>query len=321
MIWSTLNGMTTPHRRLASAAFLLMLAQPTVATAQGSPPVAEDQVVDRALERTLVAEGGLLLPPMALEIEPALTYSFRSRDALRIVQGEEGASVASGRSRRDVWQSALALRLGVPWNAQAQLRVPYVVDRREVVIAGQAQPDRHDSGLGDIELGLSKQLLYEHRSGFDLLGNILWSTKTGDRDFAEGLAIGSGFHGIQASLTAVERRDPLVFSGTVSYTTFLEETYDDSDIRPGQTLGFQVATLLAASPNAALRLAFELSRTRDTTIDGQKVAGTNQTIGFLELGAAATLGRRALLSVGVGFGVTEDAPDVQVTTSLNYRLQ
>jgi hypothetical protein len=287
------------------------------------PPPEDDideELVARALERTLVREGGILLRPWSLEIEPRLSYTFRGLDALQIVEIEGEPRVAAQRVRRDIARTTLGLRLGLPWNAQVQLSIPYVFGWEETVTAGVPET-RRESGLGDIELGLSKQLLYEPRSGFDLLGNVFWSSKTGRRDLVEGVALGSGFHALGGNLTAVKRRDPLVFVGTAYYTTYFEETQAGREVEPGDEIGLRVGTILAASPDASVRFAFDLSRSRDTEVDGERIRGSGTTIGMLEIGAAAVLGPRTLFGFEVGVGVTDDAPDYRLGTSLSYRFR
>jgi hypothetical protein len=71
---------------------------------------------------------------------------------------------------------------------------------------------------------------------------INWKSKTGGSD------IGSGFHAIQAGLTAVKRRDPLAFFGSVAHSWNLSERQSGNDVDEGNTVGVRLGTLLATSP-------------------------------------------------------------------------
>jgi hypothetical protein len=65
----------------------------------------------------------------------------------------------------------------------------------------------------------------------DLLTTINWKSKTGGSD------IGSGLYAIQAGLTAVKRRDPLAFFGSVAQTWNLSERQSGNDVDEGNTVG------------------------------------------------------------------------------------
>jgi hypothetical protein len=98
----------------------------------------------------------------------------------------------------------------LPW-AQADLRVSYIVNQEKVSTAGLDDNKSLGSGLGDIEIGLTKQLLRESDVAPDLLGAVRWRAPTGDSAFEidddEG-ATGSGFHAISGHVTAVKSREP-----------------------------------------------------------------------------------------------------------------
>jgi hypothetical protein len=78
--------------------------------------------------------------------------------------------------------------------------------------------------------------------------------------------------------------------------------------------------VLAASPETSLRATFELSRFARTRIAGADVAGSDATVGILELGLAKVLTRRTLLDVSLGIGLTPDAPDFRVRLALPIRF-
>jgi hypothetical protein len=132
------------------------------------------------------------------------------------------------------------------WSSQLDVAVPYSFIQEERATGGSSK--RRHSGLGDVQLGLTKQLLSERGWLPDLLTTINWKSKTGGSD------IGSGLYAIQAGLTAVKRRDPLAFFGSVAHTWNLSERQSGNDVDEGNTVGVRLGTLLATSPDTSCAL-------------------------------------------------------------------
>jgi hypothetical protein len=78
--------------------------------------------------------------------------------------------------------------------------------------------------------------------------------------------------------------------------------------------------VLAAGPGVSLRAGFGMSFTGEAEVEGEEVAGSGRTEGVLSLGTGVTVAPGALLDVGVGIGVTDDAPDVAARAALAYRF-
>ena len=273
----------------------------------------------RALERTLVREGGLVLPRGALEVEPRLQYTYRGSEGLGILTTGAGAQVAQQDVRRDEVEASLGIRIGLPASFQAEMRIPYVWLDENRTTSSTLSDSRRVSGWGDLELGLAKQLLVERRGSFGLLGSVNWKSVSGNHELGR-LSPGSGFPQLQAALTAVKREDPLVFFGAGSYTRIFERDRSGSRVDPGDTVGVKAGALLAASPETSLRAALDLSRSARARIDGVGIPGSDATVGVVELGLATLLTRRTLLDINLGIGITPDAPDLRLRLSLPIRF-
>ena len=161
------------------------------------------------------------------------------------------------------------------------------------------------------------QLATARRGG--VLGSFLWKSDTGDHEPGR-LSTGSGFHSLQAAVTAVTREDPLVFFVAPSYTWVFKRDRSGVEVDPGDAIGLKAGTLLAASPDISLRGLFELNYSARTRIGGQDLPGSDTTIGILELGFAKTLTRRTMLDVQLGIGVTSDAPDFRLRLAVPIRF-
>jgi hypothetical protein len=199
-----------------------------------------------------------------------------------------------------------------------ELRIPYVFLRTDRSTGDQGDTV-HESGVGDLQLGFTKQLAEERPERPGLLASLTWRIPTGDFRFGEP-SRGGGFHALQGALTLVKRQDPLVFFGTVSYTSVRERRHGDAEIDPGDSVGMKLGTMLAASPRTSIRGSFEVSRSGRTQISGVAIRGSDTVVATLQFGLATLLSKRSLLDIQVGIGVTPDAPDFSLTVSLPVRF-
>lgn len=256
----------------------------------------DDDELARALERTLVQQGGLLLRPGAYELQPEASYAHwdRSRGPLRRLAG-----------------MALTLRAGLPWGSQFQLRVPYV----QAVSATGSR-----TAPGDTEISFAKQFLDEAPGRPGLIGSLGWTARTGKDGFDGGVPTGSGFNVLQAGLTAVRRVDPLMLYGGISYAAAVSRRVSGSEIAPGDTFGLRMGTILAASPETAVNLGLNLGFARQTRVDGQALADSDTVVGTLQLGVGTVLSRSVLLNVSGEFRVAGNAPNFRLVVSLPIRF-
>jgi hypothetical protein len=265
--------------------------------AQQLDPMPRDEDSARALERILVTRGGLVLPAYTLQIEPQLLYSHTgsSRDA----------------TQRDIVMSALAFRIGLPFDSQAELRIPYVIH-------DETATDR-TSGLGDAQFALTKELLRETGKLPSLLVTARWTAPTGDVAAISGQpSAGMGFHILEGQATAVKTQDPIAFFGTVSYAAPVVRRDSHVAVEPGDLAAIKVGGLLAASPDTSLGFAFTFAFAEAPAVKG--VRTFDQTIGILEFSVGQILSRTLFLDVSVQVGITKDAPDLGLVISLPVRF-
>jgi hypothetical protein len=288
----------------------------------------EERLARAALERTLIQRGGLLLPQWTLEAEPSFSYFHSSTDtisidAFTILPFLAIGQIVSERVHRDTFVPALTLRLGLPWDFQIETRVPYLYQSEQTIRADNEERTREGHALGDVEVAISKQLLRARGIVPDLLGSIRWKSTTGNGPFdvrSDELPTGTGFHGLQGSLTAVKSLDPLAFFGGVAYTANLPADTPAGRIDPGDTWGFNLGLALALNLETSISLALEERFTNKTTQSGVGLPGTELNVGIFRVGASYVLAPGMSLDVGVGIGLTRDAPDLQLTVALPIRF-
>lgn len=321
------QNVTSPERPTVVA----WTAEPAPDPRDGTPPPGRNgaepsEDIDdalSALEQMLLEQGGLLLPAWEFEVSAATSYTYDSSGGLQLANG---VGIVDRDVRRDVLENSVTVRLGLPWETQAEVHIPYIAGRERISTTGLAERESDGSGLGDVALGLTAQLLRESDITPDLLGSVRWKSNTGESSFdvgADGLAVGSGFHAVSGQLTAVKSIEPLVFFGSASHTVNLPDSKAGADIDPGDTTGFSLGAILAAGPGTSLRFGYEQSFSRNTEVNGRAIPGSDGVAAMLELGASAVLpfpGFRSPLNVTAGIGVTEDAPDLRLEVSLPYRF-
>jgi hypothetical protein len=278
------------------------------------------EAAERALERALVTTGALLLPAWQLEIEPSFGYTHNERSTVSIFTDETEQQLAMDRVRQDIVQTALSLRLGLPWQTQLELAIPYRYVNQEVVtevgFGPRAQSRDEGSTLGDLRVALARTLMSERGWRPDLVGRVSWDTDTGKSGDGNIARSGLGHHELEVSLTALKRQDPLVFLAGVSYYTVLEQ----DDYKPGAGAGLTLGVLLAASPATSLRVVLQQTFIGEAEVDGQSVDGSSQRLGSLQVGASSVLGPGRFVDVTATAGLTPDAADYAFEISYSTRF-
>lgn len=304
---------------------------PLPAVAPAPPPGGQDRLAElrasAAFERRLIQRGGLLLPPYTWEVEPSVSYSHSSSDRV-VIDGFTVADVLvvgdifNERIDRDIYQTALTARLGLPWDSQVELRVPYARVRQKIYNAQGTQTASETTGLGDIELAYSHQFRRGGDAEASLLGSLRWKMATGDDPFEadDGAAtFGSGYHSLQATSTTILISDPVVFYGGLSYTANFSADSPAGRVDPGDSYGFQAGVALSLNMDTSLSIGWEQRYTRKTEVDGDEIPGSYLNSGSLSFGVSHTTYTGRAYDVNANIGLTRDSPDAQITLAVPLR--
>lgn len=289
----------------------------------------QERLVRAAFERTLIERGGLLLPWRKIEIEPSATFIHSSIDRI-VIDGftiENTVTIGdifSERVRRDVWFFNGTLRMGLPWDTQAEIVVPYTLRSRNVLTASNEERSEDEAGIGDVQISLSHQFLRSKGWVPDILGSLRWKTRTGSDPFRAGgqdrLSLGSGFHSLQGTVTAVKVNDPVVFLGSLSYTETFEDSKSLGTVNPGNTYGLQLGMAMALNLDTSINFGFEGFKTEKTTVNNMDVPGSSLTTATFTFGVSYVMRKNISMDFSVGVGLTEDSPDFQVNLSVPIRF-
>jgi len=290
----------------------------------------QQELINSAFERTLIERGGLLLAPYSYEIQPGFSYVHSSIDrividAFNILEVLSIGDIYKERVRRDSFLFSATMRLGLPWDCQAEVRIPYGIESQKIYTDQNVERNTELDGIGDVELALSHQLLQAHGWIPDLLGSVRWKTKTGEDTLLggseENLPLGTGYNSIQGMVTAVKVSDPVAFFGGFSYSYNMKETRDLGEIDPGDSFGGHIGMALSLNLDTSINFSYEQRYTWRTSLNGQDIPGSYYNTGTFSTGVSYTLDNvnYKSLDVSLGIGLTDDAPDVQFNVSLPMR--
>lgn len=277
----------------------------------------DPEAAERALERTLVLTGDLLLPVGKIDLEPSITYLHSDQDDLAaIVPTADGSDLVARTVRmpRNEVTAAVDARIGLPFDSQLELRLPfeYVGEPADITTSSE---DERAFGIGDFGMGFAKTLVRESGPIPDLIGRVTWDSNFG-RDTEGDLTINDDFHDLRGSISALKRLDPLAVTARTSYRI----SFENDDFDPGNTFGVGAAAALAVSPATSLRLGFDASFSGEDEFNGSTLQGSDENSALLSFGVSSVVGRRTLLNVNVGAGLTDDSPDYFIGASLPVRL-
>jgi hypothetical protein len=341
--WRLNGGFTTPPGEVAAAKPLPVSSSSSVnsVVTNAGYDNAERQATE-ALDQALIVRGGLLLPPGMLEIDNATSYFSASSDHVTIngfallpilVVGD----IASERVRRDILLPTFTTRMGLPHKLQLDFQVPYGYELIRTVDANNVQTSTSSFGMGDIQAALSRQLTMEHGRVPDLLANVRFKLTTGKDPYnltSSQTALGSGFYGLQGNLTMAKSSDPVVFFGNLSYTANLrgDHTISANDptnpaatmvghFRPGDSVGFQIGSILALNPETSMTVGWDQLFTRATQLNGATIPASYLVEGALRLGTSYLYAPGRTVDLSFGVGLTPDTPNLQFSVGFPFRLK
>lgn len=275
----------------------------------------DEIAAERALERTLVQEGVLLLPNGTAQFEPRLAYSFNEFDFPTAVLLQDSTQLGTSNVERSIFDANLTLRVGISFDSQLEFDLPYrwVESDIETRVAGSpiAERELSGNGVGDFRIGVAKTLVRERGLRPDIVARLIWNTGSGDQT-DNGVILGSGFESLSGLLSFVKRSDPLAFFASLGY----QDNFEENGVDPGNQWAFSLGTALAVSPESSLFGSLDNQFFSETDINGDRIDGSDLTAVTLTLGISKILRRGTLLNVFTGIGITEDATDYSLGFSV-----
>jgi hypothetical protein len=328
-----------PFADAAPAPIVLAQVAPVVV---GEPPPDQPKVVVASVPESQ----GVLTPRGQLTVEPQVNYQHGSTNRLvfrgvEILPGVQIGAIDAGDADRNTTQAALDLRYGLTDRLQLEALIPWMYRVDRVTTLDQYDEaithtdPLHGSGLGDIELSARYQLNAARGGDWPVfIAGLRVKTNTGsnpftiDRDAAGAateLATGSGFWGIEPSLSFLLPSDPIVLFGGISYLHQFSDTFNKDvggtvigKVEPGGSINANLGFGFAVNPRFSFSTGYKhtyVFPTR-TWLDGEKHSSTSLQVGQVMLGWSYALSPRLVLTNTYAIGTTRDAPDMEVTFRL-----
>jgi uncharacterized coiled-coil protein SlyX len=275
-----------------------LVTAPVVAVPPPAPPPSpEDEEMERALERTLVREGALVLPPWTYEVTPQFSYGHWDSVQDPFI--------------RNSYSAAVSFRMGLPWQSQVTVSLPYVWNE------GRG-PFSSSSGLGDAGVLLSKELLIDDGGWVpNLVGSVGWTSPTSRGSAFSPIPYVSGFQG---GLTASKRLDPVVVFLGASYFSSASRDIAGTQSNPSDVVGLRMGGSLAISPATSITTGFNVAYLTNPHFTDFVVPNSDRVLSTVDVGFSTIVWARTLLNVTAQFGITGHVPDFRLITSLPIRF-
>lgn len=315
-------------------------AVPTQAV--GRPPEKASTAQQYKEIEAIFTQQGVLTPKGTLVLEPSMQYSFSTStrvvlNGYTIIPAVTIGSIDVRNVNRSTYTPAFSARYGLTNRLELQVYVPYVFRDDSAAVSalqvdnGQERVFNADgSHLGDVQFGLRYQINMPVGGGPIFIGGLQAKSDTGKDPYHVStdqlgneteLPTGTGFWSIQPSLTSIVPCDPVVFFGSVSYIYNFERSYWGYKWKPGNTFGFNLGMGFSMNEDTSFSLGYGHSIIGKTKRNGDVLPNSQSTtLGSLLLGASYKLSDRVNLNFSVEAGLTEAAPDVQLTLRVPFSI-
>lgn len=278
-----------------------------------------------SIERTLQEKGSILIPKGTLQLEPSFTYAHFSSNRINI----QGFSIlpvlvigdiSTQEVNRDVFIESLNFKYGLMNNLQADLKVPYRQEFDRITNSSTSQSTRSASGFGDVEIGLSRQIGWEHGIMPDLIASLSVKPPTGQAPYNKDIGLGTGHWAVRSALIAAKSSDPAVVFGSINYTYNFERSGIENygTVKPGDSVGYSLGTAIALSYQTAISFSFDQSVTFSMKRNDQTVTDSFLNAANLKFGFNWAINEKRAVDFAVSKGLTKDSPDFTVEFRFPY---
>lgn len=314
----------------------------------------KDQASDIA---SITADRGIVTRPGRFTIEPSFSHAHSNAtqvavEGYTVIPALLIGLINISEIQRDIFVGALSLKYGFTSRLEAAVRAPYLsiqedLRERQAFEGTPVDTLRESSGegLGDVELSVRYQL-NDGLGGWPyVIGSFRAKAPTGDSPYdvdqrvisdsngnpigleLEERPTGSGFWSFEPGISFIYPSDPAVLYGNLSYVYTLKDDkgYENGNtINPGDVVRFGFGMGFAFNQRTSFSLGYDHSIIRKTTYerDFDLFGATFDSIqiGSLSFGLSQRLSPSTTLSLTVSVGVTENAPNSEITLKLPISL-
>lgn len=318
----------------------------TTPAPSGAPPVEPPLLQARREQLAAIPEGiAVLTRPGKLTLDLSTEYTRSSANRLvfrgiEIVPGVQIGVIEANEADRDTGVATIAAKYGLTSRMEVELRAPYVWRNDTITTVQQRDEavtrtiDLSGDGIGDVEGAIRYQINGGERGRPIFIAGLRAKSNTGEGPFdiprdefgiATRLATGSGFWGVESSLSFLYPSDPAVIFGSLSYFAHLPRDIDKTEgevrigkVDPGDAIGMSIGFGFSLNPKFSFSLGYKHSYIRPTSSELNDLTEESDSlqVGALQFGMSYLLTDRYSLNGNFEFGVTEDAPDMRFVLRL-----
>lgn len=317
---------------------------PLVAAVGEAPP--DQGKVDIA---ALPEQTSVLTPRGGWYVEPSIQYTRASTNALvfrgvQIVTGVQVGLLQANNVARDTLVESLDVRYGLTRRIELEARAPFVSRRDRLTTVAQRDQSVTQSqtltadNVGDLEFSARYQFNTPSPGRPIIVGGLRWKTDTGSSPFGlpydefgvvQGLATGSGFQSLEPSVSLLLPSDPAVIFASASYIHSFSRDVDRviggarvGVVEPGASVGLVSGFGFALNPRFSFSLGYRHNYIFPTytTINDTRQRSLALQVGSFMFGWSYALTSRFTLASSMDFGVTSDAPDLNLVFRLPIRF-
>ncbi len=194
-------------------------------------------------------------------------------------------------------------------------------------------------GLGDITLTSAYQLFPETESRPDIVWNLSLKAPTGEDPYGvdtkfiedengnqleipEELPTGSGLWSLGTGLSFLKTTDPAILFANLGYTYNFEKDFGGTtgEIRLGDSFNYGVGMAFAMNERMSLSMALSHRISMESEQNGRKIIGSDANAATFTTGVTYSLSDRLSMLTSVGFGLTPDASDFNISIKFPYRF-
>jgi hypothetical protein len=173
---------------------------------------------------------------------------------------------------------------------------------------------QNDGGIGDLDFGLTMQLVDATANCPYWIGTLQATAPTGGDPFSNviGLAptapsLGQGFWSIAGNLLLIQPYDPVVVFYGLGVERFFERQFVGLEIEPGTQYNYTFGVGFAVNERITLSTRFFGAYVEELEVDGQRRFGTNAEPLTVRMSATISQPCDRLVEPFVEFGITDDA--------------
>ena len=305
---------------------------------QAPPP---PTLSERGLQLSAIPEEVAVLSPKgqaSFDFSAEYTRSSANRLVFRgveIVPGLQIGVIEASEADRDTLGATIAGRYGITDRIEVDARIPYLKRNDTITTVQQRDEavsrtiDLKGDGIGDVEAGIRYQINGGEKGRPIFVAGLRAKSDTGEGPFdiprdefgvASRLATGSGFWGVEPSISMLYPSDPAVIFASLSYFAHLPKDIDktEGDVRvgrvdPGDSIGMGIGFAFSLNPRFSYSLGYKHNYIRPTTTELNDTTQKSKSlqVGALTFGLSYRVTERFSLNGNFEFGVTEDAPDMR----------